>query len=429
VVTVVNQQIQGFGAQKAAVKRVVRRGIFAIRSCYQRALKRKPTLTGKLLLEITISKLGRPTSVEVKNDTLGNPMVSACIKGYARRWRFPPPPADGATFKLTINFRPVHNAVPREYADENESSGPPALSGKLAAIHNQIKMGNVERALVDALRWRAKQPGNVLALLALGDALEKRGSIVLAARVYGSMIDLFPSRADLRRFAGNRLEALGKVGLGLAADTYGQAVKQRPDHGSSHRMLAYALLRQGKREKALATLEAALTRKHRRHRSGVERILREDLGLVAAALVAASPKRREEIKARIAKHNVPLPEQSTLRFVLTWETDANDVDFHIRDGQGGHAYYGRMTLPSGGSLYADVRNGYGPECFAIDGKPSAFPYQLQIHYFSRGPMGYGMGTLQILQHDGRGRFKFEDRPFVVMNDRAYVNLGVVKGPL
>jgi hypothetical protein len=192
-------------------------------------------------------------------------------------------------------------------------------------------------------------------------------------------------------------------------------------------MLAYALLRAGQPEQALVALEAALTRKNRRHRSGVERILREDLGLVAAALVKRSPGRKEEIKARIAKHHMLLPEQPSLRFVLTWETDANDVDFHIRDGKGGHAYYGSMTLPSGGTLFADVRNGYGPECFAIEGKADAFPYSLQIHYYSRGPMGYGMGKLQVLQHDGRGKLKFEDRPFVVMNDGAYVNLGVVKG--
>jgi hypothetical protein len=44
-------------------------------------------------------------------------------------------------------------------------------------------------------------------------------------------------------------------------------------------------------------------------------------------------------------------------------------------------------------------------------------------------MGYGMGKLSILQHDGRGGLKFEDRPFVVMVDRAYVDLGLIKGPL
>jgi uncharacterized protein YfaP (DUF2135 family) len=29
----------------------------------------------------------------------------------------------------------------------------------------------------------------------------------------------------------------------------------------------------------------------------------------------------------------------SLRFVLDWQTDANDVDFHIHDAKGGHAAF------------------------------------------------------------------------------------------
>ncbi len=40
-------------------------------------------------------------------------------------------------------------------------------------------------------------------------------------------------------------------------------------------------------------------------------------------------------------------------------------------------------------------------------------------------MGYGMGKLEILEHDGKGGLKFEERPFVVMTDQAFVDLGTV----
>jgi uncharacterized protein YfaP (DUF2135 family) len=112
--------------------------------------------------------------------------------------------------------------------------------------------------------------------------------------------------------------------------------------------------------------------------------------------------------------------------VLTWETDANDVDFHIRDAKKGHAFYSQKELRSGGELYEDVTTGYGPECFTIRGAPKAAPYELSIHYYSRGPMGYGMGKLEIVRHDGRGNLAFEERPFVVMNDQAFVELGTVE---
>ena len=70
---------------------------------------------------------------------------------------------------------------------------------------------------------------------------------------------------------------------------------------------------------------------------------------------------------------------------------------------------------------------YGPECFTIRGprERRAYPYTLQAHYYSRGPMGYGMGKLQVVEHDGNGKLSFEERPFVVMVDRGYVDMGTV----
>ncbi len=37
-----------------------------------------------------------------------------------------------------------------------------------------------------------------------------------------------------------------------------------------------------------------------------------------------------------------------------------------------------------------------------------------------------MGKLQIIEHDGRGGLRFEERPFVIMQDEAYVDLGTVR---
>jgi uncharacterized protein YfaP (DUF2135 family) len=108
--------------------------------------------------------------------------------------------------------------------------------------------------------------------------------------------------------------------------------------------------------------------------------------------------------------------------LLYWETDANDVDLHIRDAKGDHAYYSAKTLPSGGELYADVTTGFGPECFEIPGKPSAGPYDLAVHYYAQGPMGYGMGLLQIERFDGK-KLTFEDRPYIIMRDEAMISLG------
>jgi tetratricopeptide (TPR) repeat protein len=290
------------------------------------------------------------------------------------------------------------------------------------------------KAMVKARDWRERDPGDVLALIAIGEAAEASNDTTLASRAYGSIIDLFPGRADLRRYAGQRLERIrdGRA-LALAVDTYRKAVEQRPDHPASHRLLGMALLKMGKPEEAFEALVKGVEQQYPSGRFlGADRILREDLALAATAWIRAQPGKRKQIENRLQSKTGLAPDtKPSLRFVLVWETDANDVDFHIIDGRNDHAYFGNRTLGSGGELYADVTTGYGPECFTIPlpAGARAYPYQLQAHYYSRGPMGYGMGKLQIVEHDGKGGLRFEERPFIVMVDGAYVDMGKVLAPL
>jgi tetratricopeptide (TPR) repeat protein len=304
-----------------------------------------------------------------------------------------------------------------------------AYHGNLLAVMNLLDWGKVLEAKQVALAWRDAEPGEVMAVVALGEALEASAEIEEAARAYGSIIDLHPDRADMRRFAGSRLEQLGSVGGRLAIDSYRRAREQRPDHPSSHRLLAFALLRAGRDAQAFAVLESALERDWSNSFPGVEKVLREDLGLAAAGWIRSDPEVRESVVARLDQLGASLEQEPSLRFVLTWETGANDVDLHVRDALGSHAYYDNRALRTGGVLYYDATEGWGPEVFTILGEPTGYPYNLQVHYYARGPNGYGMGKLQIVEHDGAGRLEFDERPFVVMKDRAYVDLGDLDGPL
>lgn len=309
-----------------------------------------------------------------------------------------------------------------------DDDGTPPVTGKLADVLNLIQAREPEAALKLARTWQAEAPGDVLALLALGKALNL--DVWEAARAYGSIIDLYPGRADLLRFAGCCLESLWRVGTHLALDAFRRALAQRPDHPSSYRMLAYAQLRAGDSAGAFETLEKGVLYPYPENRfRHCDLVLRDDMGLVAAAWLAEEPQHRKDVIARLDAVEASLETKPSTRFVLTWETDANDVDFHIQDGQGGHAWYSHPDLASGGTLYGDVTTGYGPECFVIPGEASAYPYQLTAHYYSRGPMGYGMGNVEVIQHDGKGDLRFRQLPFVVMNDGAYVDLGVLTQPL
>ena len=303
----------------------------------------------------------------------------------------------------------------------------PALRGPLAEIERALAAGSVDHALAAARAWHDREPGDVLALIGLGDALEARHDLDTAARVYGSIIDLYPARADFRRFSGERLERVGKAQRALIIDTYRRAVEQRPDHLTGHRLLAYALVRDGQYAAAFAAILDGIDRSYPVNRfAGAERVLAEDVGMIGAAYLAHVPGKRDEVIAQLDRRGIALPTRPSTRFILYWETDGNDVDFHIRDARGGHAWYSHRQLGSGGELYADITTGYGPECFAIPGTPHAGPYRLSINYFSQGPMGYGMGVLQVQTFDGRGNLGFEDRPYVIMTDQAFVDLGTYR---
>ena len=373
----------------------------------------------------------------------------------------PPPPSPGAmnnvssgsasTSQPDMNRRDTRNApaaittprpANRQRVSEDQLAGdadgspreswpppgsPDALKGPLAEIDRAIRRGNADLALEKARAWHAKDAGDVLALIGMGNALEAKQDLANAARMYGSLIDLFPGRADLRRFAGERLERIGATSRALMIDTYRRAVEERPDHMTGHRLLAYALVRDGKLAEAFDAILAGIDQPYPDRRfAGGQRVLTEDAGLIGAAYVASFPEKRKEIIAQLAKRSAQLSTGRSTRFILYWETDANDVDFHIQDARGGHAFYGAKQLPSGGELYEDITTGYGPEEFAIQGKPTAGPYHLSINYYSQGPMGYGMGLLQILESDGNGKLSFQDRPYVIMNDHAFVDLGTFK---
>ncbi len=430
------------------IRRYLERNQVRLAGCYERELLRDRTLAGTVHASFEILPDGRVSGATAVGVA---PEVASCIAGVLDSIQFAAPPSGTSVLvrvPIALAPEPSDAPIPRArrsagFADNAPSgtgrmpvadppmpdrgSGPsvPALTGRLAEVMAALAAKRTPEALAIARRWHDDEPGEVLALIALGEALEATQDVRNAARIYGSIIDLFPSRADLRRFAGERLERLGAPARALVVDTYRRAVADRPDHVTGHRLLAYALSRAGDHQGAFDALVAGLARAYPGGRfAGAARVLKEDLGLLAAVLLANGGDRKA-ITAELATRGATLPTGASTRFVLYWETDANDVDFHIHDARGGHAWYSNMKLASGGELYADVTTGFGPECFTIPGTPAAGPYRLSINYFSQGPMGYGMGLLQVQRFDGK-RLTFEDRPYVIMNDHAFVDLGTAR---
>jgi outer membrane protein OmpA-like peptidoglycan-associated protein len=302
--------------------------------------------------------------------------------------------------------------------------------GRLFAVLSLLGEKKREAALREARAWYGESSGDTLAPIALGAALDAAGQPGEAARAYGSLIDLHPSIAGMRRHAGALLESLSPRqpgALSLALQSYRSALAQRPDHPSSHRRLGYALLRAGEPEQAFEVFSAALRTPFPPGRfPAIHTILIDDLGIAAAAWTRAAPDRSARIAARARDQGATVPDTPSVRASLSWETDASDLDLHILDANGGEAsrFHG---LSAGGNLYADVTDGYGPEVFVVAGEAQAFTYRVKVESYRQGPTGHAFGSVDIVRHDGRGGLTFDTRPFVIMTEGASVDLGTIEG--
>jgi hypothetical protein len=85
---------------------VVNKRMGAIKGCYEQALKRNPSLQGKLSILFTISGSGKVSSAKCTVNEL-TPEVCSCIEGAFLRFRFPPPEGGTVTFEYPFLFQPA----------------------------------------------------------------------------------------------------------------------------------------------------------------------------------------------------------------------------------------------------------------------------------------------------------------------------------
>lgn len=84
------------------VAKEVRKRLGAVRTCYERALKRNPQLAGKISVCFTIGATGAVSEARVDADTMGDSEVGDCIVDNVKRWRFPAP--DGGSVEVCYPF-------------------------------------------------------------------------------------------------------------------------------------------------------------------------------------------------------------------------------------------------------------------------------------------------------------------------------------
>ena len=114
-----------------------------------------------------------------------------------------------------------------------------------------------------------------------------------------------------------------------------------------------------------------------------------------------------------------------MRFVLTWETDANDVEFPSTP----RSTATPTTRPSSCRRAASSTRRHTATARVLhDPRPRPRrPTMLSIHYYSRGRMGYGMGSSRSSARR-QGQAHRREAPVRVMNDgRTWISAGRVVG--
>ena len=105
----VKKPSEAFGTgvlDSSSIGSVVNRRKGAVKSCYEKQLKRNPKLAGKVKVQFTILESGRVGSTRVLEDTTGDPAVGTCIANAMQRWRFPKPDGGSVTVAFPFVFAP-----------------------------------------------------------------------------------------------------------------------------------------------------------------------------------------------------------------------------------------------------------------------------------------------------------------------------------
>jgi len=420
------------------VRRIIRINFGRFKACYIDGMRRHPKLAGRITTRFHIEADGTVHDAAVAEDAseIHDATMSDCMAEAFKKVSFPASSGTVAVSYPIVFSTDNPSAAGRGGADHLEAGrstpkAPPIhqeddhfdepLSGRLAAIRESLKSGKAKEALHDAWAWTSETPGDPLSWVALGDAARESGDTMLAERAYASIIDLWNGRADMVRFGAERLELVPTTAaLELARDAYEHAIELRPEEPTSYRLAAFAELRLGHTQTAFKKIEHVMGQKFGHDEFvGARETLGEDLALIGAVWQKEEPDRKADIEARMKGVMGQVESEPSLRVVVVWETESTKVSLRVRDATA------RPDLDQMKSSHTTLKGEYGPDELAVHGARH-YPYSLSVDFAkASGPMGFAMGKLEILDHDGRGGLTFEERPFVVTNGVGKVDLGTI----
>ena len=197
------------------------------------------------------------------------------------------------------------------------------------------------------------------------------GDPSLAARILSNLAELQLDDPALLRVLAHRLMDAEQPALALPI--FERVLKLRPEEPQSRRDLALVCAKMRHYQRAVDLLWEVVADMETSRFPEIELIAIAELNAIVAT--CNQPLDLSRVDPRFHT-NLPVG----LRVVLTWDTDACDIDLWVEDPDGERAVYSNPRTYQGGRLSRDYTAGYGPEEFMLrDPKPGR--YIVRINYF------------------------------------------------
>ena len=198
-------------------------------------------------------------------------------------------------------------------------------------------------------------------------------------RILSNLLESGLDDAALMRIYAWRLQQAEELDAAIAV--FARVLALRDDEPQSHRDLALVLANRWERDgknndiiTAMQLLYEVVSNKWNRFPE-IEIIALMELNRLINLAKQKSINIPEYIDKRLIR-NLDLD----LRISMSWDADLTDVDLHVFEPTGEHAYYAHNLTAKGGLVSRDFTQGYGPEEYVLR-KAVPGSYKIKAHYF------------------------------------------------
>lgn len=101
-----DMETEGSSVDKESISKAIRQRIKSVQTCYEKELKRNPSLKGKIAVRFVITTTGRVSEATIDSNTMGDDAVAQCLINTIKRWTFNVKPEEDSPVVFPFVFQP-----------------------------------------------------------------------------------------------------------------------------------------------------------------------------------------------------------------------------------------------------------------------------------------------------------------------------------